>query len=524
MTTRYVIFLSLALPILLSSQTTFSYRDALGTPFCVFTGIESLDNGHIRVYGYAEPPTGGRRTGIIFIELDPNGGRVGDPESVFYIDKEINLFAKGESYDGHYYHGGFVKDTLFKAAVFEIEGDTSQILIEAVSEDVNSFIFTYIDVAVDSASIFACGYERIFIDENTSLHRNALDKYDRQGHKEWSINFGNETNWSYFGLSVIKHENVLLVGGLRSNSKFREVNKRVNANIWAFDTTGQMLWQWESPRNERYWGAWDMLPTSDDGLVVASAYGREVVTSAGYGFLEYQPCVFKLNAEREMVWQTQFRDNVPSSDHQLNRIIAVSDGSGYVVTGRSSIYFPDNDPQTENPGDIGGIIAKVSPEGDSLWSRILIHPGLPSFIEQGHLYDVKETPDGGFVLAGYSNHNLTDPSTQGWIIKVDEYGCLVPGCHLVSDTQEATVEEIDLLLSPNPTSDLLHVYVGHRRSYEEQALIIYDLRGQVVQRYPLAPGAATYLLEVGHLPAGQYFVQLQAKSGKRSLAKAFVVQ
>ena len=32
---------------------------------------------------------------------------------------------------------------------------------------------------------------------------------------------------------------------------------------------------------------------------------------------------------------------------------------------------------------------------------------------------------------------MTAPSQQGWLLKADEYGCLVPGCEVVQSAEDS---------------------------------------------------------------------------------------
>lgn len=72
------------------------------------------------------------------------------------------------------------------------------------------------------------------------------------------------------------------------------------------------------------------------------------------------------------------------------------------------------------------------------------------------------------------------------MLRVDEEGCLVPGCHLVSTEEEAAAPALSLHLYPNPAQEYLYVLlrdagIAHRRG---AALQLLDLQGRILQSHP----------------------------------------
>ena len=148
---------------------------------------------------------------------------------------------------------------------------------------------------------------------------------------------------------------------------------------------------------------------------------------------------------------------------------------------------------------------------------------LAKFIEYHELYDVAETTDGGFLAVGRSADfsGTEEVPTQGWLLKVDEYGCLVPGCQLVSATEEPAVLP-QLLLYPNPVEDVLNVYLGPWTNEKEVTFRVVDVQGKVWQKRRATVADATYLLPVDQLSAGAYFLQLVDASGQVLVSEQFI--
>ncbi|HRD54474.1 MAG TPA: hypothetical protein PKY96_17680, partial [Flavobacteriales bacterium] len=70
-------------------------------------------------------------------------------------------------------------------------------------------------------------------------------------------------------------------------------------------------------------------------------------------------------------------------------------------------------------------------------------------------YSVRSTSDGGLVMCGMTRQGVDDPLpylTSNWLIKLDSYGCLVPGCQNVGIEEVALGLSEYLRISPNPVA------------------------------------------------------------------------
>src|SRR5690606_3313895 len=187
------------------------------------------------------------------------------------------------------------------------------------------------------------------------------------------------------------------------------------------------------------------------------------------------------------------------------KIIEVPNGSGYVVVG--SIH---NVNYEETGWDINGLIAKISPEGDSLWIRRYNYVQSPA--DYHIFYDVEATADGGYVMVGQATDYFMDgesPLQQAWIVKVDEYGCLVPGCH-TSSVDDIKIN-IKLDLYPNPARDYLNVFYFDPAHRGEVHFRIVDVQGRVMQSFSSRVNDITHIIPLSGYAAGQYFLQAEVR-------------
>ncbi|MBK6902664.1 MAG: T9SS type A sorting domain-containing protein [Saprospirales bacterium] len=136
-----------------------------------------------------------------------------------------------------------------------------------------------------------------------------------------------------------------------------------------------------------------------------------------------------------------------------------------------------------------------------------------------YLYDLEATPDGGYVMVGEARAGVPDtlfppPVQQGWILKVDEWGCLVPGCQLDVATKDAPAgEEMRLKVYPNPASEVLYIHLpdaGPRGRFR-----LVDALGRTLREFAASPGDTTYILPLEGIPPGWYVVVYE--EGERRL-------
>ncbi|GAB4262092.1 MAG: hypothetical protein Kow0027_29600 [Saprospiraceae bacterium] len=303
-----------------------------------------------------------------------------------------------------------------------------------------------------------------------------------------------------------------IIGGSRNNYNQTTINYLSRTYIIKTDSTGEVIWQYLSPPGKLQDEAKAMIKTPDGGLVVASGIGVEVPVHPTLHFINWDAIIFKLDADRNVVWSTPLRGVFPTTQTGLVEMVASADGSGFVAVGKVADDVSGPEPMS------GSWIVKVSPKGDSLWARYYtIFDGVDV---DPTPYDLKQTPDGGYVIVGTTlNLGQTAP---GWIMKVDEYGCLVPGCHLVNASEEYREREIRLSLFPNPASDFLNVWyysaVGKGASFK-----VADLQGRILKSFDTKQRDVTLIIPVWDYEPGIYF--LQCFEGERLVrTEKFVVE
>jgi hypothetical protein len=163
-------------------------------------------------------------------------------------------------------------------------------------------------------------------------------------------------------------------------------------------------------------------------------------------------------------------------------------------------------------GGAKGALLHFAANGDSLWLRSYRHPPLDSVFSTHWLYHATQDLDGSIVATGSCNDGQQDL----WVIRVDSFGCLVPGCQLYDNVAEQAAlpgqEDLHILAYPNPVHDRLAISFRSART-PTGAFRLYDAQGRVIRKF--APGGRSEEidLDVRPHPPGLYVLHYADRRG-----------
>lgn len=178
------------------------------------------------------------------------------------------------------------------------------------------------------------------------------------------------------------------------------------------------------------------------------------------------------------------------------------------------------------PYDTSGwraVIYRYMPDGQERWHRYYSFLQNPDAVHD--LMDVESTTDGGFVLIGTARLNLNYP-TVAWVLRLDQYGCLEPGCQSVgiNDLLVGLPEEA-LRCSPVPAEDHVNVTVDLPPEVNVNGplrLVITNLEGRnMLQAVVKGPYPIVRLVDVSSWSPGTYVVHVA--DGMRLLGSRKIV-
>jgi hypothetical protein len=98
-----------------------------------------------------------------------------------------------------------------------------------------------------------------------------------------------------------------------------------------------------------------------------------------------------------------------------------------------------------------------------------------------------------------------------WGLKLDDMGCLVPGCDTLVHVPERDAPW-GVSIYPNPTSQFVNVYLSasSKQQLSTVSLELVDMQGRLVRQFTPHLTDTTYMMDVEDLPAGIYVLNVFA--------------
>ncbi|WP_052257196.1 T9SS type B sorting domain-containing protein [Flavobacterium sp. AED] len=235
---------------------------------------------------------------------------------------------------------------------------------------------------------------------------------------------GNDYDWSDF-IEVSNDGNYILGGYSYSNiSGDKSENSRGLNDYWLLkidDISGGLLWQKTIGGN----GNEHLISAKEtqDGGYILGGYSSSGIsgekTQSSRGNDDYW--IVKLDANRNVIWDKTYGG---TGVDRLTSIMQTTDG-GYLIGGSSDSNISGE--KTENSrGNLDMWIIKTDPSGNILWQKTF---GGSNF---DWVQSMVKTPDGGYLLAGSSDSNISGDKSQNsrgggdyWILKIDSLGTIV---------------------------------------------------------------------------------------------------
>lgn len=322
-------------------------------------------------------------------------------------------------------------------------------------------------------------------------------KLDKNGTIAWQKTIGGRYMDELRSIHEIQSGGYILGG--YSNSPVSGNKTEENPGLgdyWVvqLDEQGEIVWQ------KVYGGEQDdnltaLIPTQDGGYLLGGSSNSEpghVKTKSNGSGTDFW--VVKLDETGGIVWQQTY--NYGKKDI-LTSLIENPDGS-FLIGGyaQSEVEKSGSNPLV-SPKDKEGIndyiALKIKADGEELWSKTVGSKG------DEVLKKVLETRDGGYLLCGTSNGNVSrDKKTAKggndfWVVKL-------------KDKDKEEQERISLEAVPNPTEYFTNVIVSFE--YAKGTATLYDLSGRTIRSASIN-GEKTIPMELTHLPTGIYVIEIK---------------
>jgi len=227
------------------------------------------------------------------------------------------------------------------------------------------------------------GYTRSFGAGGLDVY---LIKMDAMGNEQWNKTFGGQQDDHGLAIQQCSDDGFIIAGATQSYG---------SSKAWLLKTDAVGTLQWEKRFSTRGYFM-TLLRIAEDEYVAA---GRDYIDDTS------EIIIVKTDRFGTVIWE-KLLGNPTCKDSALG-IAGTSDGN-YIITGQ--VEHP------ETSCDI--VLMKIDSDGDELWTRTFNET---VFFDTG--LSVKETNDGGFLIAGEVGTNLNAPVLfNAILIKTDSNG------------------------------------------------------------------------------------------------------
>ncbi len=246
-------------------------------------------------------------------------------------------------------------------------------------------------------------------------------KIDDQGNKLWDKTYGGNRGDLLFSGIAMPGGGYLLAGYSESSaSGDKSENNKGIIDYWVvrIDGQGNKIWD-RTIGGNREDELRSVSPSADGGCLVGG-YSRSGISGDksenNKGGTDYW--VVKLDNQGNKVWDKTLGG---ISDDQLSATLLTADG-GYLLAGYS---FSDasGDKSENRKGENDFWVVKIDATGNKVWDKT--YGGNASDV----CASVVSAPDGGYLLAGYSNSGTSGDKSEAskgvedyWALKIDDQG------------------------------------------------------------------------------------------------------
>ena len=258
---------------------------------------------------------------------------------------------------------------------------------------------------------------------------------------------------------------------------------------------GNILISYSNPEEYyiNYFGEYDNYQTNDTSTVFVEKYSLDSGALILKDSLYYD---IPLNYE------------VPNRlyKYELTQMLRTQDGNALII----------------GTTKMAAVLIKVTQDGEFLWFREHSPYGDENTAsEYVWPFGASPTSDGGFIVGGeyisFSGGNIYPQGYQSaFVLKVDEYGCLEPGCQLTDGVVELSDDtNLQLQTYPNPAHDMIKIQFPTK---ESGTLTVTDVLGKEIGVYNINDNQ--YLtIDINQSKNGLHLLRFVSKTGEVMTAK-----
>lgn len=302
-----------------------------------------------------------------------------------------------------------------------------------------------------------------------------LVKTDELGNPEWSKTFGDTYNDKAYAVHQTPDGGFVLAGGTNYFG-----NSAADAYLVKTNGSGDTLWTLAVGGISAD-AASSVIEASDSGYIFV---GWTMSQGAG----QHDLYIGKVNLAGELVWDKTYGGELTD----VGRSIYQTFDGGYIIAGYSSSFGFSNQ-------DV--YVIRTDFKGDSLWTDLV------GGSAEDYGWDVKETSDGGYAIAGWTR-SFGMGSKDVLLIRYAGFPTAAD-----NDLSHLIPEDVQLNQNyPNPFNPSTTISYA-LRDRQHVRLTVYDLLGRelgVLVDAQENAGICNIIFDGSNLPSGVYIYKLQA--------------
>ncbi len=239
-------------------------------------------------------------------------------------------------------------------------------------------------------------------------------KLNQNGSIMWSNSLGGSSYEQGLSCKQTADGNYLIAGTASSNDGDVTGNNYPSSDVWIIklDSSGQIIWN-KCYGGSALDGSAEILLADNGSFFVAShTSSNDIDVAINYGNNDFW--LFKADSSGNILWQKSYGG---SSIEECRAAALTADG-GVVLTGESYV----DDGMVSGNHNAGFLyfdywVIKVDSIGNLEWGKCL------GGSNDEEVYSIKQTPDSGFIVVGYSDSNDGDVmgnrgGTDAWVVKL----------------------------------------------------------------------------------------------------------
>jgi len=295
----------------------------------------------------------------------------------------------------------------------------------------------------------------------------------------------------------------------RNSNNGPSVDDHDVVNIIKTDSLGVEQWRmYPGGEGDPYSSEHILLQPTDDGNYLC-VWADNQWETPGTPHFQINPdatmWLAKIAPDGNKIWEKTLQEqidnwNIDATGYIMTQMVRTTDNN-FVIAGADKLF-------------------KISQEGDIIWARHYNPLNLEFSYDQIYfyrIYGINETSDGGFIMTGEFEARagtvFPEHFQTGFVLKLDEYGCLEEGCQEddpIVSVEVPVLSEHKLLIYPNPANEYVTVgYTVAESDNTDLSITITDILGKQVYEEKLSYLQDEIVITTQQLPQGQYFCTLR---------------